>query len=207
MVARVASVAPPSGLVESERDVEEVGESINSISLELNAKFNEKKGYVTNGFHLITGLENARVASLFDTSHQVWNSDTLQLIFSPRDVDLIQSIPLSSKLAEDVFVWPFTLMSSYTLKSGYRFLYKSRSLDNNEYQPEDNTLWKKVWGLQAQPKVLNFLWRAIKNSIPTKLNLRCRMILVDDHCEQCNGATEEVLHALWSCLCLSQVWS
>ena len=64
-------------------------------------------------------------------------------------------------------------MGSYTVKSGYRFLYKSRSLDNNEYQPEDNTLWKKVWGLQVQPKVRNLLWKAIKNSIPTKLNLRC----------------------------------
>ena len=48
--ARAASVAPSTGLVESERDAEEVGESINSISLELNAKFNEERGYVTDGF-------------------------------------------------------------------------------------------------------------------------------------------------------------
>ena len=50
--ARAASVAPSTGLVESERDAEEVGESINSISLELNAKFNEERGYVTDGFQL-----------------------------------------------------------------------------------------------------------------------------------------------------------
>lgn len=52
--------------------------------------------------------ENARVASLFDTSHQVWNPGKLQLLFSPRDVDLIQSIPLSGKPGEDVLLWPFT---------------------------------------------------------------------------------------------------
>ena len=131
----------------------------------------------------------------------------LQLLFSPRDVDLIQSIPLSGKPAEDVLVWPFFPMGSYIVKSGYRFLYKSRSLDNNEYQLEDNTLWKKIWGLQIQPKVRNFLWRTIENSIPTKHNLKRRMILVDDRCENCNGKIKDVLHALWSCLCLSQVWS
>ena len=48
--ARAALVAPSSGLVESERDAEEVGESINSISLELNVKLNEERGYVTDGF-------------------------------------------------------------------------------------------------------------------------------------------------------------
>lgn len=80
-------------------------------------------------------------------------------------------------------------------------------MDNNEYQPEDNTLWKKIRGLQVQPNVRNFLWRAIKNSIPTKLNLRRRTILADDRCDQCKGATEDVLHALWSCPLLSQVWS
>nr|POF26691.1 hypothetical protein CFP56_36558 [Quercus suber] len=100
-----------------------------------------------------SGWENARVASLFDTSHQVWNLGMLQLLFNPRDVDLIQSIPLSGKPVEDVLVWPFTLTGSYIVKSGYRFLYKSRSLDNNEHQPKDNTLWKKTWGLQVHPKV------------------------------------------------------
>nr|POE93978.1 hypothetical protein CFP56_27854 [Quercus suber] len=34
-----------------------------------------------------------------------------------------------------------------------RFLYNSRSLDNGEYQPDNNRLWKKVWGMQVQPKV------------------------------------------------------
>ena len=33
------------------------------------------------------------------------------------------------------------------------------------------------------------------------------MILVDDRCENCNGKIKDVLHALWSCPCLSQVRS
>nr|POE97942.1 syntaxin-71 [Quercus suber] len=34
-----------------------------------------------------------------------------------------------------------------------------------------------------------------------------RTILADDWCDQCKGATEDVIHVLWSCPLLSQVWS
>jgi len=94
-------------------------------------------------------------------------------------------------------MWPFTPTGSYTVKFGYRFLYNSRSLDNRDYQLDDNRLWKKVWGMQVQPKVRNFLWRAIRNSIPTKKNLKQRMVLTDDGCDHCHGEPEDVLLALW----------
>ena len=149
------------------------------------------------------GWEEATMASLLDFSNQGWRHNTLSLLFSPRDKELIQSIPLCGKPVEDALVWPYTPTGSYTTKSSYRFLYKSRSLDNGEYHPDDNKLWKKVWGMQVQPKVRNFLWRTIRNSIPTKHNLRRRMVLTDDCCDHCHGEFEDVLHALWSCSSIS----
>ena len=147
------------------------------------------------------------MASLLDYSNQGWWHDTLNLLFSPRDKELIKSIPLCGKLVEDALVWPYTLTGSYIVKSGYRFLYKSSCLDNGEYQPDDNKLWKKVWGMQVQPKVRKFLWRAIRNSIPTKHNRRPRMVLSDDCCDHCHSESGDVLHALWLCPSISQVWS
>nr|POE96616.1 protein tify 10a [Quercus suber] len=85
-----------------------------------------------------------------------WKQDTLNLLFSPRDKELINLIHLCGKSVEDVPMWPFTPTGSYTVKFGYRFLYNSRSLDNGEYQPDNNRLWKKVWGMQVQPK--NSVW-------------------------------------------------
>ena len=121
---------------------------------------------------MVSGWEEATVASLLDDSNLGWKQDTLNLLFSQRDRELINSIPLCGKSVEDVLMWPFTPTESYTVKLGYRFLYNSRTLDNGEYQPDDNRLWRKVWGMQVQPKVRNFLWRATKNPIPTKQNLR-----------------------------------
>ena len=46
----MVSIASPSGLAEFEKEAEEMGESINSISLELNAKVNEERESVTDGF-------------------------------------------------------------------------------------------------------------------------------------------------------------
>ncbi|KAK7859443.1 hypothetical protein CFP56_005898 [Quercus suber] len=61
--------------------------------------------------------------------------------------------------------------------------------------------------MHVQPKVRNFLWRAIRNSIPTKINLKRRMVLMDECCDHCHEEPEDVLHALWSCPSISQAWT
>lgn len=108
---------------------------------------------------------------------------------------------------EDKLFWPFNQLGLYTVKFIYRFLYKSQSCDDQEYQPEINDLWKKFWGLAVQTKVHNFLWRAIKNSIPSKTNLKRRKIIPKDICDHCKSSNEDVVHALWSCPHLSPIWN
>ena len=75
-------------------------------------------------------------------------------------------------------------------------------------QPMDpSTLaWKKIWKLSVPCKVRNFIWRSYQNAIPTKTNLVHRSVIDDSRCPQCHDYQEDVFHALWSCLSLSQVW-
>ena len=84
------------------------------------------------------------MASLIDIASNRRHSDSFQDLFLPRDIELIESIPLSSIQAEDKLVWPFSPSGSYSVKSGYNFLYESQSFDTNEYQPKNNKLWKNV---------------------------------------------------------------
>ena len=58
-----------------------------------------------------------------------------------------------------------------------------------------------------QPKIRNFLWRANKDTILTKENLKRQRVIPSDCCDQCCNTTENTLHALWLCPSLSQVWS
>ena len=108
---------------------------------------------------------------------------------------------------EDKLVWPYSPTGVYTVKLGYRFLCTSQNFEDNDYQPVKTNLWKKVWGLQVQPKVRNLFWRAIKDSIPSKVNLKRRMVIYDDLCDHCKSLPEDTVHALWSCSFLTPVWS
>ena len=58
-----------------------------------------------------------------------------------------------------------------------------------------------------QPKIRNFLLHAIKDTIPTKTNLKRRRVVLSDCCDHYHNTSENTLHALWSCPSLSQVWS
>ena len=60
--------------------------------------------------------------------------------------------------------------------------------------------------LQVPSKGRNFLWRAVKNAIPVKTSLVRRQVLTEATCEQCKLQPKSVVHALWSCPCLKEVW-
>ena len=150
-------------------------------------------------------FEEDKVVNLIDPVSKQWYTATIQSIFSPRDIELIQSIPLRSFPMNDKLVWPHTPSRMYTVKSGYRFLCRAQSFDENDYQHVETSLWKKVWGLQVLPKVRNLVWTAIKDSVPSKVNLKRRMILADDVCDHCKGSPGDTVHALWSCPLLAPV--
>nr|POE65828.1 putative ribonuclease h protein [Quercus suber] len=61
--------------------------------------------------------------------------------------------------------------------------------------------------LKVPKKIKNFVWRACKDSIPTKVNLRRRSIAISLLCDRCSIEEENCLHALWSCRELDLVWS
>lgn len=40
----------------------------------------------------------------------------------------------------------------------------------------DSSIWKNIWGTRSTPKILNFLWRAFSNALPTFHNLHRRRL-------------------------------
>ena len=104
----------------------------------------------------VSGLENMRVWELIKSSTNEWNLEPLRQPFYARDISMIESIPLCSRKVDDTLFWPFTPSGSYIVKSSYRFLYKAQSVDNNDYNPEDNGLWKKGVGAENPTKDQEF---------------------------------------------------
>ena len=50
------------------------------------------------------------------------------------------------------------------------------------------------------------MWRVCKKAIPAKHNLLRRKILLEDKCEQCGVESKTVIHALWECAMLDEIW-
>ena len=68
-------------------------------------------------------------------------------------------------------------------------------------------LWKKIWKLPLPCKVRNFHWRACRNAILTMINLHRRCVVDSPVCTLCSQHDKDVLHSLWSCPSLTQVWN
>ena len=67
-------------------------------------------------------------------------------------------------------------------------------------------LWKAVWSLDVPNIVKLLIWRACKNSLPTKRNLARWQIIIDNSYDRCSGGSEDILHVVWSCAELDGVW-
>ena len=67
-------------------------------------------------------------------------------------------------------------------------------------------LWKKIWALECPNKVRNLIWRACRNSLPSKCNLMRQTIITDQKCDQCKEENEDIIHAMWGCKGLDEVW-
>ncbi|XP_050251971.1 uncharacterized protein LOC126698639 [Quercus robur] len=148
-----------------------------------------------------------KLSELIDPVTHKWDQNLLHGLFTPHEAELIASIPLCLTKVKDVMVWPFTPSGCYTVKSGSKFLVAEQTRSQQRSpNPNDNGLWKMIWGLSMPPKVRNFLWRACQNTLPAKYNLRRRYILTKDTCDLCKVEVEDIYHALWGCNQLSQVW-
>ncbi|XP_030970668.1 uncharacterized protein LOC115991059 [Quercus lobata] len=51
------------------------------------------------------------------------------------------------------------------------------------------------------------MWRAGLDALPSRVNLVKRKVLCDPVCPNCGLEQESILHALWSCPALSEVWT
>ncbi|KAF4382084.1 hypothetical protein F8388_001229 [Cannabis sativa] len=65
----------------------------------------------------------------------------------------------------------------------------------------------KIYQLNFPPNVLNFLWRASTNSLPTRINLSTKHVPIAATCPFCFAAPETILHVLVQCSFARSCWS
>ena len=130
-------------------------------------------------------------------------------LFLPHEAGLIKSIPLSLVDCDDKIYWPLNFNGEYLVKIGYRLLMDQDASENPSSSDisQSKQIWKAVWNLKVPNRVKTLIWRAGLDALPTQANLVKRMVLCDPVCPNCGLGQESVLHALWSCSALSEVWA
>ncbi|XP_019150944.1 PREDICTED: uncharacterized protein LOC109147743 [Ipomoea nil] len=146
-------------------------------------------------------LRHAHVAGLIDQQTNTWDPHILTDLFIPEDVTRILMIPVSPEY-EDTWYWKGEMNGIYSVKNAYRQI-KGDYVHN----PSDFDKWVTMWKLKVPPKWKTFLWRAVCGILPTTDNLIMRRVEIDLLCPMCQGAHENIMHALLECDYSKLVWS
>lgn len=95
------------------------------------------------------------------------------------------------------------MTGNYSVRSAYRLLQAQKNL----WRQQDNSgFWHKTWRVKAPSKLLNLMWRALSNCLPTKVMLDKKRVPIDRVCLICKSNDETVIHALVSCPVAVQCW-
>ncbi|KAK7269032.1 hypothetical protein RIF29_21747 [Crotalaria pallida] len=110
-------------------------------------------------------------------------------------------------MQHDSLFWPYSKDGTYTVKTGYNFILKPHGSAPSTSTGQQTTFnWKKLWSIQAIPRVKDMVWRAVKNILPTNKRLAEKGLDVDLICPQCGLEEESVTHAILQCEEAKRVW-
>lgn len=149
------------------------------------------------------GLDNKVVNSLTDIHDTSWDIPLVHDMFNPRDAHLILGIPLSSLPNDDCWSWKGERSGSFSVRSAYDMLQVGKHGQKN--QPNSG-FWHRLWHLKIPPKVKNFMWRAVTNTLPTCLELASRIVDLSSLCPVCHNAGETASHVLLNCSFAKRCW-
>ncbi|KAM6584020.1 hypothetical protein CsatB_011022 [Cannabis sativa] len=113
-------------------------------------------------------------------------------------------MPLGRNTRPDSWAWTTDHQGKYTVQSAYQLLQKQKPV---VVRPNNSGFWRNFWHLKLPPKVLNLLWRAIANTLPTCVNLVTKHVPISSQCPVCNAAAETTTHELLTCAFARSYWA
>ena len=139
------------------------------------------------------------VCDSFYPNLRTWDPGKLASCFLPWEAKKVGGIYVGEAKAEAILIWPLSPYGSYSVQRAYRMLMEveNSALPSSSSLMSLNIIWKKIWKLKVPNKVRHFLWRVVRDSFPTKQNLKHRHLPLDDTCDGYNDQSESFMHVLW----------
>ena len=147
-------------------------------------------------------LKDCTASSLMSDDQRSWDIDLVKDIFNERDANLILTIPIQTQ-DDDSWFWRKEKLGQYSVKSAYALIRSNSVISNTS---NNSGFWNKLWNLKIPLKVKHFIWRAVRECLPTKDRLRSRRVEVNIMCPVCNVNEETTLHSLVTCPVANSCW-
>ncbi|KAL0331177.1 UNVERIFIED_CONTAM: hypothetical protein Sangu_1663200 [Sesamum angustifolium] len=136
-----------------------------------------------------------------------WNVELIRAMFWPEDRDLILQTPLSLVGSVDLLVWHYSKNGIFSVRSAYHLALSISAKASSSGTGWPSQLWHKVWQAPAPNKVKLFIWRAVRNILPTASNLQRRIPYDNFSCPLCESVSEGPIHTFFHCAFARQVWA
>lgn len=130
-------------------------------------------------------------------------------IFFPV-TEVIRIVQLLVGETSDREIWAFAPHGSYTVKSGYALASKakeSQALHSSLNEQGVLELKCLIWKTPTIPKMCSFLWRAASGALAVAERLNTHGMNLDTGCKLCLTGSESIVHVLFNCHVVLDVWS
>ena len=154
-------------------------------------------------------VREVTVAELINQHLHAWRSDFIMDMFEKEDAKAICRIQLSRRYVEDFLIWKHQRKGIFTIKSAYKVskeVLRGGRVAKSSRGGIGKGVWSALWKLRIPNKIRVFRWRACNEILPTKLNLSKRRVIEDAMCPIYLRFPESVVHALWECDAVRDVW-
>lgn len=96
------------------------------------------------------------------------------------------------------FAWPHN-NGICLVKSASKYLFQTKNV------PTEKPLWNWIWKFLYPKKIQFFIWKAMRNWVPTRQYLAFSRPYISDRCPRCNNF-ETTIHILRDCPWAKEVW-
>lgn len=149
-------------------------------------------GKIPKPVHEGARLRVSKVAELKNDSGSGWDEDLVRNIFTEETAKCILELRWPNFECNDKLMWKGLNQRSFSVGS----CYETNSVDP---QREVAEVWSKIWKLNIHDRLKMFLWRVLRDVLPTREEIVRRTGVGYASCAVCGAEEETLFHVFKEC--------
>lgn len=157
---------------------------------------------------ILTFFPSLKVKDILSAYLSSWDLTQLNRFLAPIDVDRILHTNIQGCNGTDHPIWMPDKFGRFSVKFAYWFSKSEdlQSVSSHSSNRPETSLWQQVWKTKCNPRFAIWLWRCLRDKLPTGSNLRRKNIHLQPLCGFCINREETLSHLLFQCPFFRHSW-